>query len=61
MKDDRKNSYFGKKRTRQAVSTLNKEPLPISIASRQTRWEIPDDVVDEMLAELREQENAAHE
>lgn len=39
----------------------SEDPIGIRVDGATPKWKIPDDIVDEMLAELREEENAAHE
>lgn len=61
MKDHKRYSYFTKTGPRTKTEKPTEDPTSIGMIGNRPKWEIPDDVMDEMLAELREEENVSHE
>ena len=61
MKKHRQESVLSQAGAKRNINRPKNEPLRIRVEGTQPKWEIPEDVVDEMLAVLREQENVAHE
>lgn len=55
------NSGFERKGSKRKNPLAGAESRKRSVSKAKFKWSISDDVVDEMLAELREQENAIHE
>lgn len=67
MKEKKRRVYFTKADFKKETDTNKKtanpteDPISIGMNGKSPRWDIPEDVIDEMLADLRDEENAAHE